>query len=90
MILNVSHPALTRQLRLGTAILGLHLLTPLSGIHPQALAFCGDITGDGWVLSHVRTLMLDMESISETLVNLNQLMQLVAKENSVADLNPSW
>lgn len=34
--------------------------------------------------------MMDMESVSETLVNLNQLMQLVDQEDSIADFNTSW
>ena len=33
--------------------------------------------------------MMDMESVSETLVNSNQLMQLVAQEDTIVD-NTSW
>ena len=61
-----------------TAIFGLHPLTSLARTLPWALAWYWYILWAGWVSSQRTILIMGMASVSETLVDLNHLMQLSA------------
>jgi hypothetical protein len=51
-------------------------------MQPQAVFLCGCVLWAGWMMSHIKTMIMGMVLSFETVVNLNHLAQLAVWEYS--------
>jgi hypothetical protein len=55
------------------AIFILDLITPLTCMQPQTVFLCRCVLWAGWMVRHIKTMIMGMVLSSETVINLNQL-----------------
>lgn len=79
--LNMKPPSLLTFSRPWAAVLGLHPLTPLTYVQLTASALCKPVSWEGWVLSHIRILM--METISLWSIDLLELADTAVSYRSM-------